>query len=70
MWTTPRAGSSGPWWAARGSRTTTPSLQVFAEGDGRSRIVWTADLLPNEVAGYIQAMIEQGMGVMKQTLEK
>jgi hypothetical protein len=46
------------------------SLQVFAEGDGRSRIVWTADLLPNEVAGYIQAMIEQGMGVMKRTLEQ
>ena len=47
-----------------------PSLQVFAEGDGRSRVVWIADLLPNEVAGYIQTMIEQGMGVMKQTLEK
>ena len=45
-------------------------LQVFAEGDGRSRIVWTADLLPNEVAGYIQAMIEQGMSVMKRTLER
>ena len=35
-----------------------------------SRIVWTADLLPNEVAGYIQAMIEQGMGVMKRALEQ
>ena len=46
------------------------SLQVLDDSDGRSRIVWTADLLPNEVAGYIQAMIEQGMGVMKRTLEK
>ena len=46
------------------------SLQVLAEGEGRSRVVWVADLLPDEVAGYIQAMIEQGMGVMKQTLEK
>jgi carbon monoxide dehydrogenase subunit G len=46
------------------------SLQVFADGEGRSRIVWTADLLPDEVAGYIQGMIEQGMRVMKQTLEK
>jgi len=45
------------------------SLQVSAEGNG-SRIVWVADLLPNEVAGYIQGMIEQGMAVMKQTLEK
>ena len=34
------------------------------------RVVWVADLLPDGVAGYIQRMIEQGMGVMKQTLEK
>jgi carbon monoxide dehydrogenase subunit G len=46
------------------------SLQVLAEGEGRSRVVWVADLLPDEVAGYIQGMIEQGMRVMKQTLEK
>ncbi len=46
------------------------SLQIFAEGEGRSRIVWVADLLPNEVAGYIQAMIDQGMAVMKQTMER
>jgi hypothetical protein len=45
------------------------SLQVAADGDG-SRVVWIADLLPNEVAGYIQAMIEQGMAVMKRTLER
>jgi hypothetical protein len=59
-------------WSVVGSPRLThhnASLQV-AEGDGRSRIVWIADLLPNEVAGYIQTMIEQGMGVMKQTLEK
>jgi carbon monoxide dehydrogenase subunit G len=60
-------------WSVVGSPRLThhnASLQVSAEGDGRSRIVWTADLLPNEVAGYIQTMIEQGMAVMKQTLEK
>jgi carbon monoxide dehydrogenase subunit G len=60
-------------WSVVGSPRLThhnASLQVAAEGDGRSRIVWIADLLPNEVAGYIQTMIEQGMGVMKQTLEK
>jgi hypothetical protein len=45
-------------------------MQVFAEGEGRSRVVWIADLLPNEVAGYIQTMIEQGMAVMKQTMER
>jgi len=60
-------------WSVVGSPRLThhnASLQIFAEGEGRSRIVWVADLLPNEVAGYIQGMIEQGMGIMKQTLEK
>jgi len=46
------------------------SMQVFAEGEGRSRVVWIADLLPNEVARDIRALIEQGMAVMKKTLEK
>jgi hypothetical protein len=45
------------------------SLQVFADGEGRSRVVWIADLLPNELAGAIAGMIEQGMAVMKKTLE-
>ena len=45
------------------------SLQVFVDGEGRSRVVWIADLLPNELAGYIAGMIEQGMAVMKKTLE-
>jgi carbon monoxide dehydrogenase subunit G len=60
-------------WSVVGSSQLThhnASLQVIAEAGGRSRIVWIADLLPNEVAGYIQAMIEQGMGVMKRTLEQ
>ncbi len=45
------------------------SLQVFAEGDNRCRVVWIADLLPSELAGPIGAMIDQGMAVMKKTLE-
>jgi carbon monoxide dehydrogenase subunit G len=58
-------------WAVVGGRMThhNASLQVFADGEGRSRVVWIADLLPNEVAGYIAGMIEQGMAVMKKTLE-
>jgi hypothetical protein len=46
------------------------SLQVFAEDGGRSRVVWIADLLPNDLAATIAGMIEQGMGVMRQTLER
>jgi len=45
------------------------SVQVFPEGAG-CRVVWIADLLPNEAAGDIAGMIEAGMRVMKPTLER
>jgi hypothetical protein len=45
------------------------SMQVFAEADGRSRLVWITDILPNDVAGVFASVIEQGAAVMKQTLE-
>jgi carbon monoxide dehydrogenase subunit G len=45
------------------------SLQVFADSESRSRVVWIADLLPNDIAGLVAGMIEQGMAVMKRTLE-
>jgi carbon monoxide dehydrogenase subunit G len=58
-------------WAVVGGRLThhNASMQVFADGDGRSRVVWIADLLPSELAGQIAGLIEQGLGVMKRTLE-
>ena len=58
-------------WSASGGRLThhNASAQVFAEGAGRSRFVWIADLLPNEVAPAIAAMIEQGLGAIQKTLE-
>jgi carbon monoxide dehydrogenase subunit G len=59
-------------WAAVGGRLIhhNASLQVFDDGDGRSRVVWVADLLPNELAGMIGAMIDQGVIAMKRTLEQ
>jgi hypothetical protein len=45
------------------------SMQVFAAGDERTRLVWITDLLPNEVAQPFRSMIEQGAAAMKQTLE-
>ena len=45
------------------------SAQVFAEGDGRSRFVWIADLLPHELKPAIAAMIDEGLAVIKRTLE-
>jgi len=43
------------------------SVQVFPEGDG-SRIVWTIDLLPNELAPVIEGMMDQALETMKRTL--
>jgi carbon monoxide dehydrogenase subunit G len=58
-------------WAVVGGRPThhNGSLQVFPEPAGRSRVVWIADLLPNELAGIIAGLMDQGMSVMKKTLE-
>src|SRR4051812_8636180 len=36
------------------------SIQVFAEGEGRSRVEWIADLLPNEIVPYIDGQMELG----------
>ena len=60
-------------WAVVGSPRLThhnASMQVFADGERRSRVVWIADLLPNEIAGYIAGLIEEGLGTMKKTLER
>src|SRR5215813_7036702 len=40
------------------------ALEVRAEGE-RTRIVWTADLLPDESAALIAPMMEAGMAAMK-----
>jgi carbon monoxide dehydrogenase subunit G len=59
-------------WSVVGGRMThhNASAQVFPEAEGRSRFVWIADLLPHEVAPAIAAMMDQGLAVIKRTLEK
>jgi len=60
-------------WAVVGSPRLThhnASLQVFDDGDRGSRVVWIADLLPNEIGGTIAAMMDEGLGAMKKTLER
>jgi carbon monoxide dehydrogenase subunit G len=44
------------------------AVQVFPEGDG-SRLVWTIDLLPNELAPAIGGMMDHATGFMKKALE-
>lgn len=59
-------------WSVVGGRMThhNASAQVFADGETRCRFVWIADLLPNEIAPAIAGMIEQGIAVIKETLER
>ena len=57
-------------WSVVGGRLShhNASAQAFAEGDHRCRVVWIADFLPDEHAGAIAAMIEQGLQAMRRTL--
>jgi hypothetical protein len=44
------------------------SAQVFDAGDGRTRFVWTADVLPNEIAPYMDAQMDLGVLAMQKAL--
>jgi Polyketide cyclase / dehydrase and lipid transport len=46
------------------------SAQVFAESDGRSRLVWIVDVLPNEVAPYMDAQMDLGAAAMQKALRR
>ena len=60
-------------WAVNGSSRRThydASMQVLDAGEGRSRFVWIADLLPDAAAGDIGALIDRAIVVIKKTLER
>jgi carbon monoxide dehydrogenase subunit G len=59
-------------WSAAGGRLThhNASAQVADEGDGRCRVVWIADLLPDALAPAIAEMIEAGLAAMKAQAER
>lgn len=59
-------------WANEGGSTThsNVSLQVMAEPDGGSRVVWIADFLPDEVATAMATNLTRGSEVMKKTLDR
>jgi hypothetical protein len=46
------------------------SMQVVADGEGRCRLVWITDMLPDQAAATLGPMIEHGSAVMKRTLER
>ena len=45
------------------------SFQVLDDGPARCRVIWIADVLPDEAAKVVGAMMEEGAAVMKRTLE-
>jgi hypothetical protein len=45
------------------------SMQVFEHGEGQTRAVWIADVLPHALGATFDAMMEQGMAAMKRQLE-
>jgi carbon monoxide dehydrogenase subunit G len=58
-------------WTIVGGRFThhNGSVQVLEAAGGGSRVVWITDLLPHALAVPIGAMMEEGLSVMKRTLE-
>jgi carbon monoxide dehydrogenase subunit G len=44
------------------------SAQVFAESDGRTRFVWIVDVLPNDVAPYMNSQMDLGATAMQKAL--
>ena len=45
------------------------SVQVFGDGDGKTRITWIVDVLPNEIAPYIEGQMELAAAAMRKALE-
>lgn len=45
------------------------SFQVIDDGPARCRVVWLADVLPDEAAELVGAMMEESSRIMQRTLE-
>jgi hypothetical protein len=58
-------------YGATGGRAThyNAAVTVLEAEPGRSKIVWTIDLLPDALAAPVGAMVENAAAVMKATLE-
>lgn len=45
-------------------------FQVLPTQDGKSKVLWVTDLLPDEMRAPIEQMVELGSGAIQRTLEK
>jgi carbon monoxide dehydrogenase subunit G len=59
-------------WSAVGGSFThhNGSAQAIPAANGETTVVWIADLLPDDAAGTVSAMMEQGIAAMKNTLDR
>lgn len=46
------------------------SVQVLADGERRTRLIWTVDLLPNGIAPYIASQMDQAALAMQKALSR
>jgi carbon monoxide dehydrogenase subunit G len=44
------------------------SVQVVADGDTRTRLIWIVDVLPNEIVPYIDGQMDQAALAMQKVL--
>ena len=58
-------------YSAVGGRLThhNASFQVVEDGQGGGRLIWLADLLPDEVAPAIEAMMDEGAAAARRALD-
>jgi hypothetical protein len=43
------------------------SAQVLPDGETRSRLIWIVDVLPNEIAPYVEGQMDLGARAMQKT---
>ncbi len=46
------------------------SVEVIADGAANSRLIWTVDVLPHEIAPYIGGQMDQAAAAMQQALDR
>ena len=46
------------------------SVQVLADGNTRSRVIWIIDVLPNEIAAYIDGQMDLAALAMQKALRR
>jgi hypothetical protein len=46
------------------------SIQIVADGENRSRMIWVTDVLPNEIAPYIGGQMDQGALAIQQQFRR